>query len=281
MCECVVCSGRPEVAQACRERGDPTQIYGISLSRAELLAGLGIHTLQDIADADPVRIREGLRPHKGHAVSEETIHGWKHHVRSYETNAPVYFGNERLKFADFIAVDLEYVSEKVGCVYLIGIATVENGTATFEQMWGEEAEEMRQNIQQLGAIVNAKRLPVLTWSGTSAEIPKLGEAVGHYELGGDLDGLFDRHYDLCAYAERNVRLPIPSLKLKSVGRFFGFYRSADVRGGEDADRMYRLYRRSTNPSVRAELKRVLMAYNREDVEALILVAQRFKGLVPQ
>lgn len=45
------------------------------------------------------------------------------------------------------------------------------------------------------------------------------------------------------YAEANIRLPIPTLDLKSVGKFFGHYRKTDIRGGMEAAFLHRQYGR--------------------------------------
>jgi predicted RecB family nuclease len=246
-----------------------------------VLAKLGIITLDDIAACDPVQTRAALRAHHGHAVTENVIRGWQAHVQSYEVNAPIVFGDRSIDYSDFMAFDLEYVPGEDGLIWLIGMAVVKNGSTTLKQLWGDDSAEIRRNLQTLAAtIAENPGLPVVTWSGLSAEIPQLEAAVEHHNLGGDLHELFHRHMDLYAYADANIRLPIPGLDLKSVGRYFGFYRDADVRNGLEADHLYAIYQNSECTQEKAEVKRVLLDYNREDVEALIHIVQRFRQFAP-
>jgi predicted RecB family nuclease len=277
-CKCVICAGRPEVIEACIERGAPSLLYGIASSRAKALASIGIRTLQDILSCDPESTRVALRPYK-HFVSASTIGQWKRHIRSYEVNAPIMIGEEAIPFADFIAVDFEYDSCMDGNIWLIGIAVVENGVADVSQFWADDETAVRRNLKKFAKLLASKpALPIVTWSGSSAEIPQIRVAAAYHDLVPDLQPVLDRHYDLFAYADANVRLPIPTLDLKSVGNYFGFYQTTQVRSGFEAAYLHRRHRKAANRKERADLKRMLMDYNREDVEALVHVVRRFRDL---
>jgi hypothetical protein len=85
------------------------------------------------------------------------------------------------------------------------------------------------------------------------------------------------HIDLYLWLYHNLRLPITDFKLKSVERYFGLPRVAGIETGADATQLYLHYLRTKKQDV----KETLLAYNREDVEGLIDVAQRFSSLLSE
>ena len=204
LCLCPVCAGRPEIAQACRKRGSPSLLYGIAGPRVRALKKLGIHNLDDITICDPEATRLALREHK-HFVNLTMIHGWKAHIRAYETNKPVLIGEACLDFTDYIAVDFEYLSGARGFIWLIGYSIVSHGVTTSAQLWADDSDEVRRNLLLMAEVINRHpKIPVVTWSGLSAELPELQKAADFYEINADLQPFVERHFDLFAFAETNI-----------------------------------------------------------------------------
>lgn len=277
MCLCVVCAGRPEIAVACRERGSPSLLYGIASKTRRALQAVGIQTMHDIATCDPEATRASLYQIKQY-VSEQQIRTWQGHVRAYDANAPVLIGEGQLTFNDFIVVDLEYDSRHHGLIWLVGYAVVKEGATEYTQFWADDHNAAKKNLRKLAsALKKHPDIPVITWSGISAEIPQLEDSIEHYDLEDELQLLFERHFDLFEYAKANVRLPIPTLDLKSVGKFLGHYRKADIRGGMEAAFLHRQYLEAERKE-KAVIKRDLIAYNLEDLEALVHIIERFREL---
>jgi uncharacterized protein YprB with RNaseH-like and TPR domain len=81
----------------------------------------------------------------------------------------------------------------------------------------------------------------------------------------------ERHIDLYRLTERSLRLPIPRLDLKSVGDYLGVKRKSKISGGFEAVMLFNAYCMA-GPHERKRLSRALLAYNREDLEALRMIA---------
>jgi hypothetical protein len=57
-------------------------------------------------------------------------------------------------------------------------------------------------------------LPVVTWAGGAADIPRLRAAAARYALPGLAETIAIRHLDAYMWVLNNLRLPILSLRLK-------------------------------------------------------------------
>ncbi|HEY1883028.1 MAG TPA: ribonuclease H-like domain-containing protein [Candidatus Cybelea sp.] len=278
VCACEVCATRPEVDEYIRERKGTTLIYGVRASRARALANLGISSLEHIRDCDPESVSRDLRPHR-HFVSESTVRSWKHHAASYFSEGPVLFGQTPLDFSSFIAVDLEYIAAEPGWIYLIGLSLVTESRTNILQWWGNGPAEIRANLRRLGdQIAQHPNLPVVTWAGGSAEIPELKKAADRYGLDDVLQAFLDRHLDMFHYAERNVRLPIPTLDLKKVSAFFGVPRRSTINGGMEAEALYRRFKSSRSRAARSRIKESLLEYNGDDLRAVSEITYRMRKL---
>jgi predicted RecB family nuclease len=280
ICSCEVCSTRPEVFECVLKRKGTTLIYGVAGSRARALSKLGIRTLDDISDCDPACVAEGLRRY-GHFVTELTIGIWKYHALSYREGKPMIFGEVAPVEAPFIAIDFEYDSARLGEIYLVGAAVVREESITLKQWWGDEPDEIRENLQMLSSFVaDHPGMPVISWSGESAEMPELTKAAQLYGIKDEVAEIRERHLDIFRYAERNVRLPIPTLDLKSVGKYFKVARRTEVSGGMAAAHLYHQYRLAKRDKLadQVRLREVLLDYNCDDIEALVAIAQHLLRL---
>lgn len=71
------------------------------------------------------------------------------------------------------------------------------------------------------------------------------------------------------HAARTLRLPMPDFALGEVAAYFGIPKTSTISGGLEAQLLYGRYLQEKNASRRADLKRDLIAYNRDDLEALV------------
>jgi len=86
-----------------------------------------------------------------------------------------------------------------------------------------------------------------------------------------MDRLEGRHLDLLNFARRNVRLPIRSFELKTVGPYLGMSAERDLRDGFAAVGLFQRHR-FVGATERASLRNQLLAYNCDDLEGLIRAA---------
>ena len=77
---------------------------------------------------------------------------------------------------------------------------------------------------------------------------------------------------------RTVRFPIPQLGLKDVASYFAIPKMNRIQDGLEVLHLFQEYRDSRNKERRDEIKTSLLEYNREDLEALVGVAQRISAL---
>jgi predicted RecB family nuclease len=275
VCRCQVCATtrRSEVMTAVTASRHPTLIHGVGRAYAAALARGGYDTWDSLLDCDADQVLDDLF-FAGCTASPGVaqVRLWQLHARSYQLKQPVLA--DRAKFpipSRYIALDLEYFPH----IWLIG-ATVVNGDERHEvSLWADTADQELGNLRQLAALVAAHpRLPIVTWSGTSADIPQLVAAGRRHHLDGLLDPLLARHVDEYRWVERNCRLPIPGLGVKDVGEYFGHPRLSAISDGLQALGLYHQYQRSGDAAIRAQL----IDYNHDDVDTLIEVTHQLRHL---
>jgi predicted RecB family nuclease len=273
VCRCGLCSGllRDEIERKTRESKDLTRIWGIGPRYARLLEETGIKTYEQLATADPSAMIATLRGEKC-CVSTSQIDTWKHHATSYSTSRPVLFGDRLPPPSGFIALDLEYVANSL--IWLIGgcLITPRRRPQHFA-LWADTKAQETQNLQRLAKLAAANpSLPVVTWSGTAADMPQLRNAWQRLGLGQAPQALDARqHLDLYQYVAKAVRFPIPGLGLRDVASYFGIRSRSRIRDGLQALSVYNKYLRCRNRKKRQRLKGSLLNYNRVDLGALVAV----------
>jgi predicted RecB family nuclease len=278
VCDCPVCGGaqRNAIEREIRRQKDLTMIFGIGRAYAQALESVGCATWEDLLDCDPATVRTELRA-RGYCVSEAEVAKWKQHARSYRDTAPIYFGDSGVLSARCIALDLEYQDD--GHIWLIGLCIREPGRPRYEFLWADDPREEADNIRRLARLLeDHPTLPVITWAGRSADLPKLRAAGERLGLGPIRTTLEDRHRDLYLEARASLRLPEPRLGLKAVAEYFEINRQTKVSGGLEAQAMYASYRRTRNPVRKTKLRDQLLRYNREDLRTLVSVAERMRAL---
>lgn len=102
-----------------------------------------------------------------------------------------------------------------------------------------------------------------------ADLPQLQAASKRHRVGELLAPLSDCHVDLFMHSAWTLRLPMPDVALGEVAAYFGIAETSAISGGLEVQLLYGRYLRGKNASRRAQLKRDLIAYDRDDLEALV------------
>jgi predicted RecB family nuclease len=274
ICGCTLCSVvlRDEILRATHDKKDLTLIWGVALKLALSLEEIGISTYDKLLTIDSAAIVKALRDRRCY-VSEAQVVRWRHHATSYWTSRPVVFGELPPLGSSFLALDLEYV---LGVnIWLVGVCFVEPDGREYFAFWADTPAQEESNLRRLAEMV-AKNplLPVVTWNGKKADMPQLRIAAKRLKLGQALDIVESRHLDLYHHVTKALRFPIPSLALDQVASYFAIPKVSRIRNGLEAEFLYREYRNSSDEERRVTLKTNLIEYNRDDLEALVGVAER-------
>lgn len=279
ICGCVVCRELrgDEVLAATVQRKDLTLIFGVGRKYARVLEDIGIADYDDLLACDTQAVVGVMRERRYYSVNAVEVERWKRHAQVWATGKPVCIGSGPCVGDAFIALDLEY--DQMGeRIWLIGLCIVRGEDREYVLLWADDDATERANLRRLVKIVaDYPELPVVTWSGDSADIPQLKAAAKRLQLRG-LGPLFERHRDLFAYARDCVRLPIPGLDLKGVGRYFGLARTSAIPNGVAAQSVYLRCRTARSDSQKRKLRDMLTDYSRDDLDGLIGAAQRISAL---
>jgi predicted RecB family nuclease len=280
VCGCPICSGplREQIDAAVRDGKDLSLIWGIGRQVAEHLEASGIADYEQLGNCDPAEIVSLLRNQRVN-VSAHQVTGWIEHARSYGERRAIIFGSAPPIGDRFIALDMEYDTE---AVWLTAVLISAGDKLEYDYFWADTPREEREAITALDAICAAyPDLPIITWNGVSADLPNLLRAANRHSDRAELvrvhAAVQRRHVDLFQHAARSLRLPVPGLTLKEVSAFFGVPRVSPIAGGLEAQFRYHCYRMGRNEEERAYARRELLAYNRDDLEALVAVARIMSG----
>jgi predicted RecB family nuclease len=277
VCGCRVCSSvrRDEIARVTERNKDLTLIWGIGSTYAPALERKGIRSWEQLLASDSAEVVAHLRRRK-YFVSVAQVDQWKAHAESWRRRSPVFFGSEPCVAEPFIALDLEY---GLTSIWLIGACLAAGAESDYLVAWADEKEQELDALRQLDSFIGAHpHLPIVTWSGASAELPRLLPAIEGLGLEHLQSALAERHVDLFAYMSRSVRLPRAGLDLKQVATYFGIPRLSSISDGLEAQYLYGRYREERKGKQRNDLKAALCDYNRDDLDALIGTARRLREL---
>ncbi len=278
ICGCSICSGPmlDEVRRSTLANKDVSLIWGIGWRYAHCLEEMGITTYEQLLQADSNIIVDGLRRYKYH-LSVNQVSGWKQHAKSLSIGRPILFGEPFSHHESFLALDLEYDPEST--IWLIGICLVHLGKRNYYFLWADSPKQEKVILNQLHQIVQQNpSLPIITWSGASADIPQIRKATERHKISDLLGILESKHLDLFQATLRSVRFPMAGLSVDEVARFFNLPRLSSISGGLHAQMLYRQFCNSQNEAERAELKNSLIDYNRDDLESVIGIKERLVEL---
>lgn len=272
VCSCAACSGplRKSLDRQTRRGKDLTLLFDISRSRADALEAAGVGDYEALIAQEPGALRETLRA-SATFLSTQQIEQMRWHARSYQEARPILFGPMPLLGEAFIALDLEYNTlGKPDLIWLIGLLVVDGDRREHIPLWADGPDQERDILELFAELLERNpRLPILTWAGVSADMPALRKACNRVGLEDLIEQVEERHFDLFEYARAGLRLPIPQLGLEEVASFLGIPKLSTVAGGFDAQLKFKTFEIAKKPEQREKLKSELIAYNRDDLEALV------------
>lgn len=270
VCDCEVCETRPEVKAVERRTRPLRKIRGISIARASVLDGLGINNLKMLAAADPADVTERLRE-AGQRVSVSSVVRWQSHARAQRTRKIVRIGNETFAHREFILLDLEYLIG--GDMWLLGMHVEVGDRAQTLQFWADTPAEQRAGLKALAdALKRHRGVPVVTWNGRVADLPVLQRVARRHRRRHMFTAVSERHVDLYRFADKNLRLPTPTLDLKKVAVSLGYQRTSGLEGGLEAAFLYGEYCYTNSVRKKKKLRAQLELYNLDDLLGLRHVA---------
>lgn len=244
-------------------------IRGVGETRAALLREHGCHTIGDLLARGPQQILPGTERRRGisHKTMEELV--WRAQVFLDDTPVALTHPVEPLP-EQYIALDLEYDDQEV-MVWMATLRTASTGADeritvcadTFTQ------HKMATTIQEF--LTRHPELPILTWGGTTADMPRLGF------LFSDLQPVLARHLDAHRWLKQHWAMPLKSTGLKELARHYGIDDPSDgTITGFLAPHMWRNY--LLNPTAHQDEFTALVEYNQWDVNTLVELCTAFRLL---
>jgi len=228
-------------------------LHGIGITRACLLHGAGIKTVNDVSqmhDLEMISRRSGfsldfLRKLQLHAkaILEESVY----QIR------PFVVPKGRLIFFD---IETDLACERI---WLIGLL---DGNR-FHQMYSHNWKNERRVLKDFLGLLEKRRGGVLvTYSGNSFDLGVTIRALSRLGINGDILGSY-RHIDLCHVLRHGFVFPEKSCGLKSLAAYLKYqFRHPDLDGFLVAC-AYEQHLRD-----RKALDRRFFEYNEDDVRAL-------------
>jgi len=274
-CSCGVCGGarRREIEAELNSAKDLSMVFGIGRPYAEALERTcAITSWDQLVEADCTETALNIGSEIA-GVTPGRVWSWKLHASALAAGKPA-LAQPCDPFplgAEYIALDLEYEPE-TAFVWLAGIAVVKDGACLHEQRLVMNATDEADALRWLrDAIAIRPNLPIVTWSGRSADLPTLRKAAERLSV--DIAEIERRHVDLYYdWYLSNVRLPISSAGLKEMAAHLSVDRVSPISSGLEALAFYRQAMDTGSQALREQL----LAYNRDDVESLVAVVERLR-----
>lgn len=161
-------------------------------------------------------------------------------------------------------------------LWLAGVSVVTDGGMTHQFLADKESiASERLAVAFLADVLGPHRdLPVVTWSGESADCPVLRKAAARCGMADPMEGRW--HVDLYRFAERALRLPTPRLKLKDLADYFQIPRRDDIESGTQAVMTFKRLVATSNGQQRRRLEKQLLDYNKDDIDVLVGVTDELR-----
>jgi predicted RecB family nuclease len=282
VCGCLVCSRarRDEVIGSVTERKDVSMIHGVGRVYATALEATGYTTWDALLGCNPDTVARAITRTGARGCGPAKVADWQLHARALASGLPEFRPDTRWPVtAPYIAVDLEYdVTPGNDHIWLAGAAVIHPDGADHYSLWAGTPGEEYGALAGLAALLDEHvHLPVVTWAGGAADIPRLRAAAARHVLAGLAEAIMIRHFDAYLWVLNNLRLPILSLGLKEVSGYLGFRPSTNVTSGLDAVMLYHAWLHSNDENIKA----TLTGYNRDDLDALAHTISRLADLSPR
>jgi predicted RecB family nuclease len=266
---CPQCEFQARCRKQAVEKDDLSLLSGMSEKERRKHHGKGIFTVTQLSytfrprrrrqsQAKPEKFHHSLRAlairtNKIHAVdlSGQKLHG-----------TPVYLDVEGLPDRDFY--------------YLVGLRVGTGDRVTQHTFWADDAEGERRVWNEFLDVLSTIPDPQLVHYGSyeTAFLKRLGERHGGPCEGSAAAGAIKNPVNLLSLVFARIYFPTFSNGLKEIAAFLGFQWSGSPVSGLEAIAWRHLWESSADSKVKQEL----IDYNRQDCEALEVVANKLADL---
>lgn len=269
------------ISDLTRRRSDLSSVHGIGPIREKELENLGINNTRMFTMKSAEELHQEWRQLTRYAPSFTEICQMQIHIESLKKRKSIYFGSIGFPIGhEVLVLDLEY--DHFICVWLVGLLASNTVGTECYQLFADELNEEKENLVRFATLLD--RYPahqILTWDGLRADLPQLEEAWHRHRLPPEeMEGLRQRHLDLYNLILGNYRFPLASFGLKEVGGYLGFKRKHEDMDGLEAQMLYHQYLNMPKNNIRqrSNIKKTLLEYNREDLEATLFAVSKLRSL---
>jgi predicted RecB family nuclease len=267
---CKQCEFQARCHNAAKQKDDLSLLSGMSEKERKKLHGKGIFTITQLSHTFRPRRRgrhsQGKEERFHHslralAIRENKIHAVD--IRAPKLDGtPVYLDVEGLPDHDFY--------------YLVGIRVGGGDNAAQHRFWADDRDGERFIWKQLLNALSTIRDPRIVHFGAYETI-FLKRMLARYGRPSDSSVAaiaIEHAVNLLSLVYAHIYFPTFSNGLKDIAGYLGFRWSGSLVSGADAIFWRHRWEASKDPG----MKRALLVYNREDCEALELVANRLTDL---
>lgn len=184
-------------------------------------------------------------------------------IKTFELNENTYLPNPLLNIfnsGDYCIIDIETMglSRQYHEVVLIGVLFNKNNQIVIKQFFAEKPKEEILILKEFAALYQSFSY-VITYNGAAFDIPFLKHRFKYHNLEWHFDDL--THIDVLQCLRKDkLKSQLENLKLKTVERFLGIYRT-DTISGQDSVLLYKEYVKNPSPS----LEKTILLHNYEDI----------------
>jgi predicted RecB family nuclease len=267
---CGQCEFKTRCSKQAREKDELSQLSGISEKDRKRLHSKGIFTVTQLSYT--FRPRRRRRESKGkqekhhHSLRALAIRENKIHAVGIPDlklkGTPVFLDVEGLPDRDFY--------------YLIGIRIQAAEGSVQHSFWADDAKEEKLIWNDFLGVLSEITNPYLIHYGSyeTTFLKRMCERHGRPPAGSQVATAVDHATNLLSFIYAQIYFPTYSNGLKEITGYLGFRWSGSLTSGLETI----VWRHRWEPSRDPTLKQTLLDYNRQDCEALELVANRLVDL---
>jgi predicted RecB family nuclease len=251
--------------------GDASTVPGVGASTRERLAEIGLHTVADVAEADPEHLvqAKGIGASKAGRMGSaaRALRSGEVVLRSHVPEIPT---GETAVYFDLEGSSPDLSEDGVTTVnYLIGSLVRTPGTENFVPFYADVPEDEAENTRAFFAWASALSGPVF-YHWHHYERTHLTKMAARFSVpDGQTEFVMDRMVDLSPLTTNAFAFPTHGEGLKDIARFLGFnWRQGDV----DALASVALYSQwIDSDGTDAAAKQSILDYNEDDCRATRVV----------